>query len=123
MRFGGGKARCFALLVSVADDMAASGKKSTAGKSAKGLAKASARFNPLAPERVSAILEILAQTYPEVRCALHHENAWQLLVATILSAQCTDVRVNLVTPALFQKYPTPASLAKTEAGGVGAADS
>ena len=49
-----------------------------------------------------------------MRCALHHENAWQLLVATILSAQCTDVRVNMVTPALFKKYPTPASLAKAE---------
>jgi len=73
-----------------------------------------AKFNPLAPERVSKILEILEQTYPSVRCALHHENAWQLLVATILSAQCTDVRVNIVTPALFKKYPTPASLAKIE---------
>ncbi len=72
------------------------------------------KFNPLAPQRVSAILETLQRTYPEVRCALHHENAWQLLVATILSAQCTDVRVNLVSPALFQKYPTPASLAKVE---------
>jgi endonuclease-3 len=49
-----------------------------------------------------------------VRCALHHESAWQLLVATILSAQCTDVRVNMVTPALFKKYPTPASMAKIE---------
>lgn len=74
----------------------------------------SAKFNPIAPERVASILEILDRTYPGVRCALHHENAWQLLVATILSAQCTDVRVNLVTPALFKKYPTPASLAKIE---------
>ncbi len=49
-----------------------------------------------------------------MRCALHHENAWQLLAATILSAQCTDVRVNMVTPALFKKYPTPAALAKVE---------
>jgi endonuclease-3 len=83
----------------------------TAKKSA---AKKSAKFNPLVPERVSAILEILDRTYPDVRCALHHENAWQLLVATILSAQCTDVRVNMVTPVLFKKYPTPASLAKIE---------
>jgi len=44
--------------------------------------------------------------YPGARCALGHENAWQLLVATILSAQCTDVRVNMVTPELFKKYPT-----------------
>jgi endonuclease-3 len=72
------------------------------------------KFDPLAAERVAAILEILGRTYPDVRCALHHENAWQLLVATILSAQCTDVRVNMVTPALFKKYPTPAKLAKVE---------
>lgn len=44
--------------------------------------------------------------YPNVSCALHHENPWQLLVATILSAQCTDKRVNEVTPGLFRKYPT-----------------
>jgi endonuclease III len=85
--------------------------KTTVKKSA---AKKSTKFNPLAPERVNAILEILDRTYPKVRCALHHENAWQLLVATILSAQCTDVRVNMVTPELFKKYPTTASLAKIE---------
>ena len=44
--------------------------------------------------------------YPAATCALHHENAWELLVATILSAQCTDKRVNMVTPGLFRKYPT-----------------
>jgi len=44
--------------------------------------------------------------YPNVTCELHHDNAWQLLVATILSAQCTDKRVNMVTPGLFRKYPT-----------------
>ncbi len=44
--------------------------------------------------------------YPNVTCALHHSNAWELLVATILSAQCTDKRVNIVTPGLFKKYPT-----------------
>jgi endonuclease-3 len=86
------------------------GKKSTT----KSAPSTVARFSPLAPERIAAILETLERAYPEVRCALHHENAWQLLVATILSAQCTDVRVNLVTPALFKKYPTPASLAKVE---------
>jgi endonuclease III len=84
-------------------------------KSAKKPAPATgARFQPLAPERIAAILTILERAYPAVRCALHHENAWQLLVATILSAQCTDVRVNLVTPELFKKYPTPAALAKVE---------
>jgi endonuclease-3 len=64
-------------------------------------------YNPIAPERVAEILRVLDATYPNVKCALHHNNAWELLVATILSAQCTDVRVNLVTPALFKKYPTP----------------
>jgi endonuclease III len=85
-------------------------------KSANSTAAPGARFQPLAPERVVAILEILERAYPEVRCALHHENAWQLLVATILSAQCTDVRVNLVTPALFKKYPDAVSLARIEPG-------
>ncbi len=57
-------------------------------------------------ERTAEILRILDQTYPNVTCALHHNNAWELLVATILSAQCTDKRVNEVTPGLFEKYPT-----------------
>jgi endonuclease-3 len=74
-------------------------------------AKKTVKYDPVAPERVAEILAILQKTYPSVRCALHHENAWQLLVATILSAQCTDVRVNMVTPALFKKYPMPKSLA------------
>lgn len=68
-------------------------------------------YHPLAPERVTAILQRLDQRYPAVRCALHHNSAWELLVATILSAQCTDARVNMVTPGLFQKYPTPAHFA------------
>jgi endonuclease-3 len=58
------------------------------------------------PERVQRILDALDQLYPAATCALHHRNAWELLVATILSAQCTDKRVNEVTPALFRKYPT-----------------
>jgi len=57
-------------------------------------------------ERTAEILRILDKTYPNVTCALHHNNAWELLVATILSAQCTDKRVNEVTPGLFEKYPT-----------------
>src|SRR3984885_4563873 len=56
--------------------------------------------------RVKKILVTLDQMYPGVTCALHHSSAWELLVATILSAQCTDKRVNMVTPGLFQKYPT-----------------
>lgn len=56
--------------------------------------------------RTAEIIRILDATYPNVECALHHTNAWELLVATILSAQCTDARVNMVTPGLFAKYPT-----------------
>jgi endonuclease-3 len=67
--------------------------------------------NPLAPERIAAILDALRKTYPGVVCALHHRNAWELTVATILSAQCTDVRVNLVTPKLFKAFPTPKAMA------------
>lgn len=57
-------------------------------------------------ERASQIISILKQQYPNVKCALNHDNAWQLLLATILSAQCTDQRVNIVTKELFAKYPT-----------------
>jgi endonuclease III len=64
------------------------------------------RYNPLAPERVAEILKRLDQLYPDVTCALTHRNAWELLVATILSAQSTDMNVNRVTPELFRKYPT-----------------
>ena len=71
-------------------------------------------YNPLAPERISEILEHLDARYPKAHCALHHRNAWELLVATILSAQCTDVRVNMVTPALFEKYPTVQAFAALE---------
>jgi endonuclease III len=67
--------------------------------------------NPLAPERIAAILDALRKAYPGVVCALNHKSAWELTVATILSAQCTDVRVNLVTPALFKAFPTPKAMA------------
>ena len=63
-------------------------------------------YNPVAPERIAEILKRLDQLYPDVTCALTHSNAWELLVATILSAQSTDVNVNRVTPELFRKYPT-----------------
>jgi len=56
----------------------------------------------------------LRETYPDVRCALEHQDPFELVVATILSAQCTDVRVNLVTPALFARYPDAAHLAKAD---------
>lgn len=61
--------------------------------------------------RVQAILAGLAAAYPNAECALLHRSAWELLVATILSAQCTDARVNVVTPPLFRKYPTVADFA------------
>ncbi|HTS63338.1 MAG TPA: endonuclease III [Candidatus Acidoferrales bacterium] len=61
--------------------------------------------------RVAEILHILDEMYPAATCALRHDNPWQLLVATILSAQCTDKRVNEVTPGLFAKYPTPEDFA------------
>jgi endonuclease-3 len=64
------------------------------------------RYDPLAPGRIADILKRLDERYPKVTCALHHKNAWELLVATILSAQSTDVNVNRVTPELFRKYPT-----------------
>src|ERR1700730_12636324 len=56
--------------------------------------------------RIQRMLAVLDEMYPAATCALHHSNAWELLVATILSAQCTDRRVNAVTPGLFRKYPT-----------------
>src|SRR5271166_697809 len=62
-------------------------------------------YNPLAPERINAILHRLDARYPNVKCALNHNSAWELLVATILSAKCTDARVNMFTPILFEKYP------------------
>jgi endonuclease III len=62
-------------------------------------------------QRVAEILRRLDRMYPDVTCALTHRNPWELLVATILSAQCTDKRVNEVTPGLFAKYPTPADFA------------
>ncbi len=63
-------------------------------------------------ERAAQILEELYQHYPNPHCELDHRNAFELLIATILSAQCTDVRVNKVTPALFETYPTPELMAE-----------
>lgn len=76
-------------------------------------------MKPRGPESAAAraartlkILKFLKRAYPDARCALEHGDAYQLLAATILSAQCTDARVNMVTPALFAKYPTAAALAR-----------
>ena len=71
-------------------------------------------YDPLAPERVRQIIAELDQLYPKATCALIHRSAWELLVATILSAQSTDVRVNMVTPGLFEKYPTVQDFAAIE---------
>ncbi len=79
----------------------AAAKSTLAGKS----------YNPLAPARIAEILTRLEQLYPDVTCALTHKSAWELLVATILSAQSTDLNVNRVTPELFRKYPTVADFA------------
>jgi endonuclease-3 len=86
-------------------------KTSSARAAKKSTRKSAATPNPLAPGRIEAILGALAAAYPNAECALHHRNAWELLVATILSAQCTDARVNMVTPSLFRRFPTPADFA------------
>lgn len=74
--------------------------------------KTTTKQNPLAPKRIAELLRRLEAAYPNAECALHHRNPWELLVATILSAQCTDVRVNMVTPELFRKFPTPKAMAE-----------
>jgi endonuclease-3 len=83
---------------------------SAAPKTSRSTAKTAARkikgYDPVAPGRVAELLERLDAQYPDVKCALTHSSAWELLVATILSAQSTDVNVNRVTPELFRKYPT-----------------
>ena len=65
-------------------------------------------------EKVSAIIEILKQRYPDALCALHYSKDYELMIAVRLSAQCTDARVNLVTPALFAAYPTLDAMADAD---------
>ncbi len=74
----------------------------------------SAKKRDAEKHRLDRIVHGLEAAYPVALCALNHDSPFQLLVATILSAQCTDERVNLVTPALFKKYPTPLKLAKAK---------
>jgi endonuclease-3 len=62
-------------------------------------------------QRATRIAEILSEAYPDAVCELEHQSPWQLLVATVLSAQCTDARVNAVTPRLFERWPGPCELA------------
>jgi endonuclease-3 len=92
----------------------AASKKTNAGskKTPPGRNALAANRGALAPERVAAILSALDEAYPEAECALHHRSPWELLVATILSAQCTDVRVNMVTPELFRRFPTPEAMSR-----------
>lgn len=85
---------------------APNGRQNATGKPAPASASKVKGYNPVTPERVSEILKRLDQLYPDVTCALTHASAWELVVATILSAQSTDVNVNRVTPELFRKYPT-----------------
>jgi len=87
------------------------GRKKLASKPAPAAAGKVKGYNPLAPDRIAEILKRLDQLYPDVTCALTHASAWELLVATILSAQSTDVNVNRVTPELFRKYPTVEAIA------------
>jgi endonuclease-3 len=87
-------------------------KKTSTTRSPKAIKGTRAVGGDLAPERIAAILKALDEAYPNAVCALDHQTPWELLVATILSAQCTDVRVNMVTPELFRRFPTPAAMAK-----------
>jgi len=89
-------------------------RKSIAGKTARASKSAKAPKTAAAgtdPKRVAAILAKLDEAYPAATCELKHDNAFQLLISTILSAQCTDVRVNQVAETLYKKYPTPEAFA------------
>src|SRR6266851_4055139 len=83
----------------------------TGAKPAKAAKVARAVGRGTDPKRVAAILEKLDEAYPTATCELKHENAFQLLISTILSAQCTDVRVNQVTETLYKKYPNAEAFA------------
>lgn len=87
------------------------GKKPAAKKSPAGASLKPGKAAGTDPKRVAAILAKLEEAYPEATCELKHENAFQLLISTILSAQCTDVRVNQVTQELYKKYKTPEDFA------------
>jgi endonuclease III len=89
----------------------AAAKSNTAKSARSARAAKPARAPGTDPKRVAAILTKLDEAYPNATCELNHENAFQLLIATILSAQCTDVRVNQVTETLFKKYPDPKAFA------------
>lgn len=88
-----------------------SAARSARVRAAKTASRKSAAGRGTDPARVQAILQRLDEAYPAATCALKHQNPFQLLIATILSAQCTDERVNMVTPTLFKKYPNPKAFA------------
>jgi endonuclease III len=95
----------------------ASGKPAKPPKPAKKKGAKAGKPRPPTPAAISHAAEVearLTAAMPEPRCELNHENAWQLLVATILSAQSTDRMVNKVTPQLFERFPTPAALGAAE---------
>jgi endonuclease-3 len=90
----------------------AAGRKAAAKKAARPQRKPAGAATDVA--RLKTILAALDRLYPDATCALNHRNPWELLVATILSAQCTDERVNQVTPLLFARFPTPEAMAKAD---------
>src|SRR5499427_9794982 len=93
---------------------AVTGAKTDSKELAKVMKKGKARGktpDPTNPKRMAAILQKLDEVYPDATCELKHANPFQLLISTILSAQCTDVRVNQVTETLYRKYPNPEAFA------------
>jgi endonuclease III len=93
------------------------GKKSTALRTGSAVKEGGRRASTAAPPYLRTAPEVIAllkKAYPDARCALEYRNAYELLCATILSAQCTDARVNMVTPTLFARYPTPFQLAAAD---------
>src|SRR5579859_3662623 len=86
-------------------------KSEKKSKTAQPIAAKKPKIDYTSPARLKTIFAAMDKLFPRATCALLHENPFQLLVATILSAQCTDERVNKVTPGLFEKYPTPQDFA------------
>lgn len=92
--------------------MAGARKRARPGTAVKGVRKGrAAKPRRRGKAQPAEVFQRLRHTYPDAHCALHHADAYQLLVATILSAQCTDARVNIVTPSLFARFPDAAALA------------
>lgn len=90
----------------------AAATKTAPRKKKPAAAKSALKITPALKTLAAKVTRHLAADYPEAECALGHESAFELLISTILSAQCTDERVNMVTPELFRRWPTPAHLAR-----------